>query len=1246
MARNPFYPGYYPGKKVPKKPVPRGPEPSHFTGFGAGDTAAKFLDGFADEVEGTLRGPDRWIRERLADDFAQSLKINALPPQGVSQEALDDYETGSIPGGGFISLNIDPREWLGIAQPGKKLFNEDGTIRRDKEAPKKMLKKTLSSWAKSAMDFNDLETMAKTDFWHEVLKGQYDPDKHTGLENITYEFVTGTKPVKGVSNPLSLSDKGVYETVTKVTEERFVTDSAGNYVRDAAGNIVKENVEVERQTIFTNSSDQAVITTKVYHPDTGIWEAPKVGTETIDPASLGQMKFFAKDVFNETGNLYEDFYRNSRSVQLRDMKYDVCLNSANHAASVEMKHAMYTGGGISTPSVSSFIDRSELTSPMGGLGKAISDANKEMRQGLVAGLNPKQLENIKGTLRTLRDEYHKVEGTYSSLGRDILTKKHGHGFVTDLDTSMGNLKSIAASKNFQIIMNAKSPAGLTTTIQDVLHDINVSSGAMTMLKGGGITGGDMFTPSLQRKALTDLGGELCSVGDLEAFVWHNNLKGTQALLTHIPRASAERGLEMANELGNYVTKGIEGPLWTRRLGRRTDTTISYFSPKHYVQKLLSRVNNFGLVLVDDDLKNKGGWNFDHKKDPGKFFGNHFSVKFNAKVNGTVTRVTMRTWGGDHYKIVNRLEELMNKAAKPGALITEQHLKELLCNNKNILNKHITKKLTPNQLVITASGWKFKDAKGRIKNIFTPEFEKLNLLAIYKTKEVSCMRIKEDLLKLQDNIGTFREHLNVKFKEMGLDPKDYDTVRNFVDQLQKMSGNNYITARYLGVMQKIGKNINKFQQFVYKIPVVGKIAKNVSAVQRMYREALRRMKEAIKKAIEKAIKQLVQKVGAEAIKMAAKLGLSTVINAITQAVAFLGDVVAPFIAHVIAWLITQIVMLIAKLFFGAIKSVFKFLKRLREGDLAEYLEEVEEKLDKSARRLMYVLIIIILILALFSPLIGFLIPSGLSLGGILTDDPFSDAVPFTLSTFSPTDPTRKWGTMQQFYDWNINLDFESQGEGEWGGPGGGGCAEEPKKYLAPISYSGATGSIINHAYEIAYGPSGLERGFWKCFNKSPMYPNAWSPEEFAKDPNPDPTYAREHILMFWCTFMIFYSEAEGVTFSANTWSCYNQMGCVQGTFPGCNPADWTVYSRPEGTIDKITPGSIIFFGYSASETVPTDRNFAHVALVHSVLGGGINTLESNNCDVSYFIPTEACGTEPCPLTPSWHQPIVAIAVLKK
>ncbi len=54
------------------------------------------------------------------------------------------------------------------------------------------------------------------------------------------------------------------------------------------------------------------------------------------------------------------------------------------------------------------------------------------------------------------------------------------------------------------------------------------------------------------------------------------------------------------------------------------------------------------------------------------------------------------------------------------------------------------------------------------------------------------------------------------------------------------------------------------------------------------------------------------------------------------------------------------------------------------------------------------------------------------GGILTTDPFSDGVPFTLSTFSPTDPTRRWGSIQQNFDWNINLGFQQIGGGGAGG----------------------------------------------------------------------------------------------------------------------------------------------------------------------------------------------------------------------
>jgi hypothetical protein len=510
---------------MPSKPRPRGPKPTHFTGFGAGDSVSEFLDSFDKEIKEKLRGPFDWIADRYADDFEMSLKINALPPQGVPQEALDDYETGSIPGGGFISLDIDPRKWIGIGQRGKKWLNEDGTVNRDKEAPKKMIKKTLTNWAKSAMQFQDLETMARSQFWEEILKNEYSPSEHTGLQNALYKMIAGKepeeifeldemgKPKKDLetgkkirnadvpANPYSLNDKGVYENVTKT--KIYKQDETGN---DLLVNGEKvEAGEIETQSIFTDSSDQVLVTERVSL--IGAKPLEKSTLRTVDKATRDKWKFLpsTKDVYEEGIVPVRDFRRRSRSPLLRDPAHDLANSKLTHAAAVEMKFQnalIKKATGTADVNVASFVERSELTPVMGDLGKTIFDANRDVRQNILADvglgrsfvdkagkLHYPLLENIQEQFKNVEQGYNKLEGAYSLLDKSTLIRKHGADFVADLDTSMKNLKKIISSDKFIEVLGAKSPKDMTSKVADILKEINTSPGIMTILKGGGITGG-------------------------------------------------------------------------------------------------------------------------------------------------------------------------------------------------------------------------------------------------------------------------------------------------------------------------------------------------------------------------------------------------------------------------------------------------------------------------------------------------------------------------------------------------------------------------------------------------------------------------------------------------------------------------------------------------------------------------------------------------------------------------------------
>lgn len=1213
-SSNPAYPGYYPGKKITRIPKNRSRPIGRIGDLGGtSENFSKFIDSFSNSVEGTLRGPDRWIAKRLADDFGSSLNIRALPPQGVSQEQLDDFETGSIPGGGFISLDIDPRKWLGLDEDPKKWVKEDGSINRKDDAAKKMLKKTLTGWAKSALEFKDLETTARTEFWNEILGKGYDPTKHKFLENVAYELTTGfkpqlpTQPAPGQpsirpNNPFSLSGLGVYEVDTPST----------------------------------------------------------FGEVVFTPGEKGFTQ--NKDVYDTVRDKAKDFARNAPSPLLRDLKYDVFLGNAVSAASIEMgkKNLANVASGVTAnEAVNSFFSRTKLAESLQDLGKKRKDAMDELRKGLLNGYSDAMQKTIKDNLEKLHETVHKSETNFTAV-KNELKELYGERYIFEKEDQINRLKKILDSSDFITLMSSTSSAGLSDKAREVLKDITLSSGIENILKGKDIVGGDVFMDSWHRQLIKDLGGELCANRNLTNFIEDNNLKGANILRTLIPRMQVERDLFAADEFLSKAQKNFtEAYLWSPRLGKLSDVTVSPISPKHFVQKTLSKVNNFGLILDDNTMRARGR-KWDNNVAPGRLFGNRFSVKINiggkAEMVGEygdkwgVTggrNIKVNVWGGDHFKVTKDLQKwsIMSRtgSSKLPTLIKDEHMKVLLVGGGKFLKTTIDVE-KPGDLVFLRSLTGQVQVKnvvtGKVNTLVSREFLDLDLFAGCSTTEEFLQRIK-DLSKQQKNIEEFRQwvHLNIINKN-NLSGAENDLVfwQSLIDNVSK---NEDAGVRYLGSLQKLGRGINKFQTQLYKIKPIGWVVRQVNAVKMSYTALLNKLKKSISKKITEFL---------------AKYGSKAAIGTFLQGI---GTAVAPIIGNAIAWIVTELIDRLVRALFRAIKSLYKNYVRLMKGELQEILDEVDKNLDKRAKKLMIILLIIILFSSFFSPLIGLLIPGGMVPGGILTEDPFGDGVSFALSTFSPTDPTRKHGSLEQSYDWNIVLGLDPTTGlplGPVGPPGGGDVPPGPPGSVCDItagktlpssqsSYNltSAGRAITSRALEIAQG---LERGFWGLFNHSPEYEtnppgDLWDEGKFATDPNfaYDPNDSTITETLFWCTYMAVYSARAAFHFEKlpGTSSMYSY---INGSYLGGHP-NYEFSSRDNTSLKNLRPGSIIFFSGEGG-------GIRHVGIVYSVSADGITTIESNSCDTSYFIPSENCGASSpydCTLSNNGHMSIFGFGLLK-
>ena len=161
-SSNPFFSGYYPGKKITKKPIRSGGAyVTNKNGFSPGQITEGQIDDVLDALTEIIDVPN-WVKVRMADDTKSALKVRSYPPKtknvGISESEMDsdmtlltdEYETTDAYGAGYLELNVDPREWK-------------------KQGAQKMIKKTLTGWAKSVFNSKDFENFAAQEYWKNLL---------------------------------------------------------------------------------------------------------------------------------------------------------------------------------------------------------------------------------------------------------------------------------------------------------------------------------------------------------------------------------------------------------------------------------------------------------------------------------------------------------------------------------------------------------------------------------------------------------------------------------------------------------------------------------------------------------------------------------------------------------------------------------------------------------------------------------------------------------------------------------------------------------------------------------------------------------------------------------------------------------------------------------------------------------------------------------------------------------------------
>ena len=1220
-SSNPLTPGYYPGKKMPRKF-----EPSSGSRIGVPVDvqfgAVQAVDDLMKDAGGVLTTVPNWIRDRMADDFAGAFKVTSMAPQGASDITYDEYDTDAVFGAGYIQLNVDPREWI-----------KNDEKRKD---PKKMLKKTAEKWVKSVLNASDFENAARQAFWKELTtredivvdKGAV--GKGRDLASRYVEDENWRRKSKGLPenpNPFLDPKEKIRNPLFRIDEKAVVGENA-KLVKDL---IDKENSERVRQGLpqidikdlkkveFLDPGSQQATELKTLVEQENNSRVAKGVPKIPDPLAervkvMVNPLYLKGDEYKGVGESYATAFRSLQSPLTRDKSFDSAMKDSLGAVGREFGSKAGELTAKLTPqqldAIDSFQKRVKIAENF-GVGKTRDDVVKKLKNLTMNGaIDRDGFDSLVDGMKDMRGKVSKLQKSISD-NRGLLEQHYGKAWVASIEGRLGLLEKATKSTHFDTFISAKSAAGLSGSARQLIRDLDMSPGLKGILSGRDFQGGDVFAPSFERQMRMGLFSELCG-GDSEIYrIVSDGSLGLEAGKL-IPVGNSlvfQRNVRALDEVTSKISGGpssfLETYLWSNRASKISGAGFSMTTPKVLVQTGLRKVQNLGLVLDEESLKTKTFYKLaskDYTRAPNAVFGNRF--KADVIYKGSTFKAKL--WGGEHFNAVEHLKFGGKLLGKVDVADSEKMIRKMLVEGRTIGNWRGDK------FIIN------KDFRAMLSGLKGEELE----------------RVTRDLGKLQDRIKEFREYsmeniakkMGVDLSKMDLRQKEefWNSVR--ASLTDKKLQNNFITRRYLGLMEKTSQAMNYMQAKLFEIAFIKNAFQKYFFIKDFVKEQIKILSERI---AQKIMSKIV-------LKMSTSVAFKALINAILQIIGTTLPGLGNALAVVIAWIIEKLIDLAIKI----IKKIVLFFKRLAKGEITAIVEEYEKKLDKNVKRFLGILIVILVIMTFFGFIIQLIVPNIINVGGIITNDPFDDLVPFSLSTFSPVDMSRRYGYKTQSFDWNIELD-PTDGPSEpasSGGSGGGGISEtecgtcdlEAPKHMPTQSSGGsaARNRIISEGYRIAQD---LERGFWCFFNHSSIYPQHWDDGEFATNPclsdydrnNPDFINT-----LFWCTYMVIYTQrAAHPGFDMVPGSCTLTEYIKAG-----GEGNYKLKNRADTLISEIKPGDIIFFADSAgSDIVASPCSVVHVGIVYSVSSDGITTLESNSYDVSRFLPVENCGKSSCPVS---------------
>ncbi len=773
----PLYPGYYPGTPQPRYQPPTGGGQIEPTEFNM-DQILRQIDSVSADYDQMGANAPKWVYDRIIDDWQQSFKASILPVP-VNPEDLDDYSAESLPGGAGVRFNLNPVDII--------------------KDPQKWATNTIKDWAKTTVNWQDLDTRYRQRVWKDVFQ------KEPNIQNVfeeTAAYALGDNidaqgGFKGpgyqtTDNPLRLYGRDIYIPVASKQEREFKADLNVTVLPDGT---VKTQVYKAR-----DAETKGGIDVMAEFADS----VAKYETETF----FGPRRESARDKVD---------YNGYRAV-VTEMKHNEAAKSVI-AGDINMQRTM----DIAEAKLGIYDSMNSISEDLGNYEKKLKEAainKKPIDTDLASKL---QFGDPTKNIKSVRDKLDQIDKQISDLEAKGFKEHARHLRETYANPYRKQIEGVLTSP-------AVIPSQVgSMNINSAIKNFSLAMGGSGSMKRA-VKEGRILEPSHPRSLLREMdsdltrpGGKTYALGGLVHKVVKEDpqaasraVVGSLVFVRNTADINAAMDIVSSLESGKFMEKYV----W--------DRMKNYFpTPGALTQRYLERHNYFGIKVEDDArFENSVIYRMSNvlgsKEVPSKAFGNYFSIHDNFANNETLSKqgiaLNARFYGGSHFKAVGPMADMIKLNGwdkNPKALAEFMKIIDITKGEQGVIDA--LKNLDQNSPWMIAFASKYGYPK------FPPSVKDAELYNFMKDLQTFKKWIHENKGRLNINVDESNEGYYLAL---------FTALNKFNNNPDFIN----ITKRFAGVLERVYVQVNRIQTFLYK-SVLGKILMPAAYLKRAITDAI-------------------------------------------------------------------------------------------------------------------------------------------------------------------------------------------------------------------------------------------------------------------------------------------------------------------------------------------------------------------------------------------------------------------------